>query len=490
MVGCYKIALMDIHDEKVARLSAQVEAFHKSGIAFHIHHGSTNSTRTAKWNANEVVDTSNLNQIIKIDVATKTCLVEPKVAFDELVSATLECGLVPLVVPEFPGITVGGAFAGTGGESSSWKYGFFDRTVNWFEIILATGEVVVASEHERPDLFRGAAGTFGTMGVCTLFEVRLTKAKKGVELTYFPIGSISEAQKRIRAVTKDPATEIDFVDGIMFSKTNGVIMHGQIVNFPSNPSTQIQTFSKASDPWFYLHAQKKSMLSFPYTELVPIKDYLFRYDRGCFWTGTLAFEYFMIPFNGFTRWLLDYFVHARVMYHALHRSGIGQRYIIQDLAVPNENAEDIINYLDKTVHAYPLWLCPLKIDHCGLDLRSLASSKGMPMLNIGVWGKSPSADFVAVNRRLEAKLNALDGIKWLYAQTFYTEREFWNIYNREQYEGLRKAYGAEGLPSVYDKVKTDAEAERRRLKGIWSVWPLAGVYGVLSAIKGGSYLKK
>lgn len=481
---------MDLHDEKTSHISAQVAAFHKSSTPFRIHHGSTNSTRSARWNAQQVIDTSNLNQIIKIDVSTKNCLVEPKVSFEELVEATLECGLVPLVVPEFPGITVGGAFAGTGGESSSWKHGYFDATVNWFEIVLATGEVVIASDKERPDLFRGVAGTFGTLGVCTLFEVRLTKAKKGVELTYFPVSSIAQAQQQIRTVTKDPNTDFDFVDGILFSKSSGVVMQGRMTNISSTPSTPIQTFARARDPWFYLHAQSHSQNTQPHTELIPIKDYLFRYDRGCFWTGTLAFSYFCMPFNSWTRWLLDYFMHARIMYHAWHRSGIGQRYIIQDMAVPNENAEEFVNWLDRSVHAYPLWLCPLKVERCGLDPRSLTSSKAMPMLNIGVWGKSPTVDFVAVNRRIEAKLYALDGIKWLYAQTFYTEKEFWSIYNRETYDALRQEYTAETLPSVYDKVKTDVQAEREKLQGIWLIWPLAGVYGVLSAFKGGSYLKR
>lgn len=480
---------MDLHNKKIALLSSQVATFYEARTPFRIHHGTTSSTRSARWHASQVIDTGSLDQIISIDVATKTCLVEPNVAFDELVDAALECGLVPLVVPELPGITVGGAFAGTGGESSSWKHGFFDRTINWFEILLTTGDIVTASEDERPDLFRGVAGTFGTLGVCTLFEIRLAKAKKGVELTYFPVESITQAQKQIRAVTKNEETDIDFVDGIIFSKSSGVVMQGRMVNFPSSPSTPIQYFSRARDPWFYLHAQSHSTDTQPYTELVPIKDYLFRYDRGCFWTGQLSFEYFAIPFNPWTRWLLDYFMHARVMYHAWHRSGIGQKFIIQDMAVPNENAEDFVNWLEKSVHAYPLWLCPLKVDRCGLNPRSFSSSKSMPMLNIGVWGKSPSLDFVSINRRIEAKLHSLDGVKWLYAQTFYTEKEFWNIYDREQYDALRKTYHAQGLPSVYDKVKTDVEAERKKLQGIWSIWPLAGIYGVLSAIKGGSYLK-
>ena len=47
---------------------------------------------------------------------TKTALVEPNVPMDRLVAATLQCGLIPPVVMEFPAITVGGGFTGTAGE--------------------------------------------------------------------------------------------------------------------------------------------------------------------------------------------------------------------------------------------------------------------------------------------------------------------------------------------------------------------------------------
>jgi len=37
-------------------------------------------------------------------------------------------------------------------------------------------------------------------------------------------------------------------------------------------------------------------------------------------------------------------------------------------------------------------------------------------------------------------------------------------------------------------VKRDARLPVER--GIWRIWPFAGVYGVLSALKGGDYLRK
>jgi len=65
-----------------------------------------------------MVDTSLLNNVLKVDTNSMTALVEPNVPMDALVQATLPHGLVPPVIMEFPGITVGGGFAGTAGESS------------------------------------------------------------------------------------------------------------------------------------------------------------------------------------------------------------------------------------------------------------------------------------------------------------------------------------------------------------------------------------
>jgi len=59
--------------------------------------------------------------------------------------------------------TVGGGFAGTAGEISFFRYGFFDRTINWIEMVLANGEIIKASSSEHSDIFYGAASSFGTL---------------------------------------------------------------------------------------------------------------------------------------------------------------------------------------------------------------------------------------------------------------------------------------------------------------------------------------
>jgi Delta24-sterol reductase len=143
---------MDIHQEEVALIAERVREFSDHQTPFYIYHGSTNSTRQSQFQRDAIVDTSHLVRILKVDTDSKTVLVEPNVPMDSLVEATLQYGLIPPVVMEFPGITVGGGFAGTAAESSSFRHGFFEQTVNWIEIILPSGEVVTSSGTHKSDL--------------------------------------------------------------------------------------------------------------------------------------------------------------------------------------------------------------------------------------------------------------------------------------------------------------------------------------------------
>ena len=534
---------MDTHHYTVSTLSSQVAEFHRSQIPFRIYHGNTNATRTSARTLANTLDVSSLNHVLAVSPTKKTCLVEPNVSMEELLSATSKHGLMPPVVPEFRKITVGGAFSGTAGESSCFKHGFFDRSARWLEMILANGEVVTASENEREDLFRGAAGTFGTLGVTTSFELRLIEAKRFVELTYLPVRNIQHAVDTIEdAMANDISGEqpIDFLDGIMYSPNHGVIMSGKMVESPQSETSgkgvsfdkrQVTTFHKPWDQWFYLHAQSQSEQPTPSTDIIPLDSYIFRYDRGAFWMGKHAYTYFMMPFNRVTRFLLNPFMHTGIMYHALHRSGLTSTFIIQDMAVPAQKITEFSTWLDsdskdggKCGDVYPRWLCPLREGEYGgmnphvtppstpsspnaflLQRKNedyFGTKKRDFLLNIGIWGPLPSSHSahsqLSINRAIETKLTALGGMKWLYAQTFYTEDEFWKIYDKVWYGGLRQKYRAEGLPDVFQKVGPRPEALRPRETGemgwrewCWEVvWPLKGLYGVASAVRGGDYLRK
>lgn len=485
---------MEAHDKAVETVAKSIRLFHATQRPFRVYHGSTNSTRASQRRSDNTVDTSRLNHVLRVDSASKTALVEPNVPMDVLVAASMRSSLVPLVVMEFPNITVGGGFSGSAGESSSFRHGPFDSIINWIEIVLPSGEIQRASKTEKPDLFWGAASGFGTLGVVTLLEVQLRDAKPWVELTHVTFPSVSDACAWTRNQAQD--SSVDFLDGIVFSSNRAVICSGRLVDRRpgSSPPTHLR---RRKDPWFYLHVdQRTKRTSNPITDYVPLVDYLFRYDRGGFWVAKYAFNYFFTPFNSITRSVLDRFLRAKVMYAALHKSQLSDDYIVQDVGVPYEAVDEFSQWLDANLKTYPLWLCPLRVRRDSPDSRhGLHAGFSDPhtpeyLMNFGIWkpGSTRKAEFVRQNRDLEKKVQELGGKKWLYAHAYYTEDEFWASYDKGSYDDLRRRYSACYLPSVYDKVKIDVETEKSRKKPFRGIRPLQGLYGVYKAWRGGDYL--
>lgn len=500
---------MEKHNAAVQKVAASVRAFYDRKEPYRISHGSTNSTRPK--GSLRTVDISALSHVLAVDTAKKTILVEPNVPMDGLVEATLRHGLVPPVVMEFPGITAGGGFAGTGGESSSFRHGFFDDTVHRVEMVLADGEVVMASRDERPDLFAAAPGAVGTLGIVTMLEINLMPAKKYVHAHYYRTKTVAEAVQVVqREITKP---ENEYVDGILFSTDHGVIISGSLTD-EKPADAKAQTFSGAWDPWFYLHVEERtaSQENGGVEEYIPLAEYLFRYDRGAYWIGRFVVMYWLMPFNRFSRWLLDDLLHTRMLYRA-RDTGENNTFMIQDIAMPWETAEDLVNYLDEEHPIWPLWLCPMQRrspptfhPFTTPPPRESTAAKGQPksqtMLNIGVWGHEgtfyPPA-FVEKNRAFEDKVRDLGGMKWLYAHVYQGEEDFWAGYGgRGWYDKLRAKYRASGLPSVYDKVHVkeedkeahEAAARKQAGKYAWlkGYWPIGGLWGSWAALASKEHL--
>jgi hypothetical protein len=76
-------------------------------------------------------------------------------------------------------------------------------------------------------------------------------------------------------------------------------------------------------------------------------------------------------------------------------------------------------------------------------------------VNFGFWGTRslpPGAGDGHYNRLIEEEVTALGGRKGLYSSSFYSEEEFWALFNGPEYSRLKREYdGSRRLASLYDK---------------------------------------
>ena len=453
---------MEQHSADLKNIQEQMKSFFARKQKVKIYHGSTNSTRAQRFEKDKFVDVSGLDRVLEINVGERFALVEPNVSMDKLVDATLKCHLVPPVVMEFPGITVGGGIQGGAGESSSFKHGLFHDTCLEYEVVLGNGEVVVASPTQNADLFHGTACSYGSLGIITLVKLRLVDARDFVHLTYNTVKSFDESVSLTEAKTKEA---IDFIDAILFDKNRGVVMVG---NLTDKKDLSVSTFSRARDEWFYIHADKISREHSLYEEVIPLREYLFRYDRGAFWMGKYSFHFLKIPFNRFTRFIFNHFCSTRELYQSLHASNFSQRYLVQDIGVPRESATKLLEYVANVLKIFPIWFVPLRPSV--KEKLSASCLQTELVISVGVWAdiNKEYSQFLEINRSLERTICDLRGRKWLYAHQYYSREEFWGIYDYSWYEALRDKYFAGAVfPDIYDKTKVSEKYKTLMLRAVW-----------------------
>lgn len=493
--------LEEEHKAAVQLIRSQVEKFHKEKKHFRVYHGSTSSTRPMQFTKDAIVNTSDLNRLFPVDTQRMTVQAEPNVPMDALAAHCIAAGYVPKIVMEFKGITCGGGFAGMSGESSMYRYGLFQNTVCEIEIVLGDGTVEYANRDRNVDLLHEAGGSLGTFGIITLVTIELIPAKSHVQVQILPIKEPLTVPQIQEEATTDET--IDYIDGIYFNRSSAVVMFGKLIDYsqrdtraPLLSTKQVHWFSDTIEAHLKKHHNQVSTLTNQETTdakaetkrkpegttrpsdippvILTLTDYLFRYDHGAFWGGKLAFKHFHVPQNRITRAIADPFLDSRTCYMGLHKSGLADEYVVQDFGIPSSTVTQFMEYVSENMPDCQIFLCPLKpAKEIHIDSRfnaAVAAVRDQRIFGVGVYGRGPRdhAKFVDLNRKLELRASMLLGAKLLYARTYYTEEEFWTIYRRDHYEEVRRKYRAEGLPSVYDKLKADMNyvRPRRAVRGI------------------------
>lgn len=452
----------------------------------------SNTVRSKVYNQNSfgTLDLSDLRHVVSLNTETKTIVVEPKVTMEDLVAATLTYGLVPPVVPEFKGITVGGAISGGATESSGCQYGAFHDTCLDYEILCGNGDVIHASSSENPDIFHGFPGAYGSLGPLLSCTIQLVPACSSVGLTYTCFHDPIKALEWMRARVHD-ADAPDFLDGLIFSKDLAVIIEGRRLLYGSE-GPPLFSMKKLGSEWYYQHVRKRAEETpLPqFSERMDFHEYLFRYDTGAFWMGSYVFNLPIVwsfLFEGlrrvqtfpnpplsdkgykklsrlagpnflaraaFSRWFSS--KNLWKLEHAAEK-WTHDLMVIQDFCLPENRVSAFLEGVLSEITIFPLWLCPIKAVHQLEVFCPHVQDVLSHVINVGIYGLAPRGkDAKTLTRWLEHSAPQFGGKKVLYSRSYYGPEEFWGIYSRPEYERLREKMHAPGIwREITDKVLSE-----------------------------------
>jgi len=366
------------------------------------------------------IDVGDLTEILDIDVSARTCVAESGVTFVDLVAATLRHGLVPFVVPELKTITVGGAVAGCSIESMSYRYGGFHDTCLEYEVVTGNGDVLTCGPGKQNELlFQMMHGTFGTLGILTKLKFRLTPARPFVRVTYDKYPSLAEYQAAIARHFE--AEDVDFMDGIIHGPTEWVLSTGMFVD--EAPYTNRYDWMKV-----YHRSTRERREDYLRTP-----DYLFRYDRGVTnvhprsWLGRLLLGKF-VDSSRLLR-MADWF------HHLLPSESPP---VTLDVFVPFSRVPDFLAWFDQRFHYYPLWCVPYKRvrDYEWLSGNFYQGLQDRLFLDLAIYGM-PQRKGENAYKEIEDALLRVGGVKTLISHNFFSEEQFWTIWNKSNYQEIK-----------------------------------------------------
>lgn len=427
--------------------------------------GSHESNRTVETNYKKTsfpIHTGLLDQVIAFDKDKQLLHVEPGLSMDELAAIARAYDVIPQVVPEFPGITVGGAIGGLAGESTGHKYGVFHNTVEEMDILTGDGVLHTSvSRTKESDLFMAVCGSYGTQGVLVRAAIRVVPAPKYVRAVYYHEESVAKALDTLEKLANGSSPP-EFLDAVALAPSSVIIIAGYPSEMIPQGGNKLSLRNSRFDPWFFwylthLAKEHPSTGTIVKTDFLELDDYLFRFDKGAFWMArypmsVLFGESLLTNIDAVSRGIWSWHGTTRRMYSYLHAPGdiqMAESYMIQDILVPTKEASlSLVQFNVENLQIWPLWICPIRLienyhaEEIGFGM-PLGRKAGDLLFNIGLYGPvqgGKAMDPVKINKALESKVFQLNGKKWLYAQSFYTKDEFWSNFRKDKYDELRERY--------------------------------------------------
>jgi len=437
----------DAYAEKRARAATSMLSLGSEGLS--LEKSTSNLFRHRTGSPGPRLDLREFRHVIRVDEQSRTAEVEALTTYEELVRETLPFQLMPAVVPQLKSITVGGAIAGIGIESSSFRYGFVHETMRALDVLLSDGRVVTATaDNDHRDLFFGFPNSYGTLGYALRAVIDLIPIKPFVKLTH---RRFTDPDRYFEAMADACRPgDADFVDGTMFDGRTFYLTTGIFVD-------QAEWLSD----YTYLQMYYRSVTE-KTTDYLITHDYLWRWDTDWFWCS----KHFLLQYpimrrlwgkerlNSGVYWKLWKRAHdSRVARLALKMVDGRQEAVIQDVEIPIVQAPRFARFFKERIGITPVWLCPVAARDPARSFSLYPMEPRALYVNFGFWDTVKSCHGDGhFNKLIEGTVGGLHGHKSLYSTSYYSREEFDRLYNGEAYRRLKDRYDpGKRLKGLYEK---------------------------------------
>jgi len=360
--------------------------------------------------------------------------------------------------------------------------GLIQETVKSYEVVLSNGEVVHVTEDEPyADLFHALPWSHGSLGILVAVELQVIPIKRYVRLNYLPVSGQEQIAKSIRerSGALEPNVKVpDFCEAMLFNPERGVLTFGDFDDGTQpGDAAKVNNLARWYKPWWYKHVEGYSFSGKPGEELIPVEDYLLRHTRAIFWVIEL-----MVPYgnNPLFRWLFGWLLPLDVAFMKYTTtSGVRKltfmKQVFQDITLPMTEFERSVDLATECFDLWPLLIYPCKEFDKGSGMGQLrpprpdqlcpgADPKWGMFFDLGIYGapgpvlrKTPYNPTKAM-RRFTDFVREVGGHPFLYADQFYTEAEFEELFDLSLWRKCREKYHAEGnFPTLWEKVKPEVD---------------------------------
>jgi len=393
------------------------------------------------------------NEVLAVDAQAGWVDTEGMITYEELTRECLAHGVMPAVVPQLKTITLGGAVAGVGIESSSHRYGLVHDTMLELDVLLGDGRVVTCTAtNEHSDLFFGFPNSYGTLGYALRVKAKAVRVKPYVHLQHLGFSSAGKYFEALGEQLRSGAS--DFVDGTVFEPRRMFITLGRFTD--SAPYTSDYTFEKI----YYRSIGERA------EDFLTVKDYLWRWDTDWFWCSKNV---------GSQNPFLRKFLYGKDRLGSRHYTkimrwnsrvgltkkverllGLHSESVIQDVDIPLARAPEFADFYAREIALWPQWICPIGLGkQNGEQDFILYPMRSDWYVNFGFWDVKRTREAHApghFNRMIERKVTELGGIKSLYSESFFSAEEFSRLYGGAAYAALKAKYDPGGVfPTLYEK---------------------------------------